>query len=229
MKAEQNTVAASGVEALIRKLKEEGVAAGQRKAEQIVADAQKRSEWLLQEAEREAQLLLKNARAESELIKAAGQDALKLAARETLLKVRDSVLSGFDHEVVRLVGMEMAKEEFLRQIIIELAGRLRKESGLDDNRKVKIQIPEEVMGFDELSRNPEQLEQDLLTRLTAVITADLLREGVQIEAADAPGYGLLIKLEDDNIVIDFTDAAVAALLSEHLLPRFRALLQGFIK
>jgi V/A-type H+-transporting ATPase subunit E len=229
MKTEHNTTAASGVEALIRKLREEGVAAGQKKAEEIVADAQKRSEWILQEAEREAQLLLKNAREESELMKAAGQDALKLAARETLLMVRDSLLVGFDQEVVRLVSQEMAKEECLRQIILELAGRLRKESGLDDNRKVKIRIPEQAMGFDELKRNPDQLEHDFLSRLTAVIASDLLKEGVQIEAADVPGYGVLIKLEDDNIVIDFTDAAVAALLSEHLQPRFRALLQGFIK
>jgi V/A-type H+-transporting ATPase subunit E len=229
MKAEQNKIASSGVEALIQKLKDEGVAAGQQKAERIVADAQKRSEWIIQEAEREARLLLTNARAESELIKAAGEDALKLAARETLLKVRDGLLAGFDHEVIRLVGKEMAKEECLRRIILELAGRLRKESGLDDNRKVNIRIPEHAVGPGDLRGSPEQLEQDFLSRLTAVIAADLLKEGVLIEAADGPDRGLLIKLEDDNIVIDFTDETVAALLLEHLQPRFRALMQGIIK
>jgi V/A-type H+-transporting ATPase subunit E len=40
---------------------------------------------------------------------------------------------------------------------------------------------------------------------------------------------LLIKLEEDNIVIDFSDKTVAALLLEHIQPRFRALLQGIIK
>jgi V/A-type H+-transporting ATPase subunit E len=229
MKSEQNKIASSGVEALIQKLKDEGVAAGQKKAERIVADAQNRSEWIIQEAEREARLLLANARAESELIKAAGKDALKLAARETLLKVRDGLLAGFDHEVIRLVGEEMAKEEGLRRIILELAGRLRKESGLDDNREVKIRIPERAVGPGDLRGSPEQLEQDFLSRLTAVIAADLLKEGVLIEAADGPSRGLLIKLEDDNIVIDFTDETVAALLLEHLQPRFRALLQGVLK
>lgn len=229
MKTESDTAAGTGVEDLIRKLREEGVAAGRKKAEEIVADAQKRAEWILQEAEREAQRLLENARSESEHIKAAGQDALKLAARDALLKVRNTLLSGFDREVVRLVGEEMAKEDCVRQIILELAGRLRKEIGLDDQRKVKIQIPEETIGFDDLERNSKQFERDGLNCLTAVIAADLLKEGVEIEAAEGAGHGVLIKLEDDRIVIDFTETAVAALLSEHLQPRFRALLQGLLK
>ncbi|WP_020563291.1 hypothetical protein [Methylosarcina fibrata] len=229
MKTESDTAAGSGVEDLILKLREEGVAAGRKKAEEIVADAQKHADWIVQEAEREAQRLVENARTESELIKAAGQDALKLAARDALLKVRDSLLGGFDREVVHLVGKEMAKEDCLRQIILELAGRLRKEIGLDEHRKVKIQIPEEAIGLDDLDRNSEQFERDGLNRLTAVIAADLLKEGVEIEAAEEVGHGVLIKLEDDRIVIDFTETAVAALLSEHLQPRFRALLQGFLK
>jgi V/A-type H+-transporting ATPase subunit E len=229
MKTESDTAAGSGVEDLIRKLREEGIAAGRKKAEEIVADAQKRAEWILQEAEREAQRLLENARAESEHVKAAGQDALKLAARDALLKVRNTLLGGFDREVVRLVGEAMAKEDCVRQIILELAGRLRKETGLNDQRKVKIQIPEEAIGFGDLDRNSGQFERDGLNRLTAIIAGDLLKEGVEIEAAEGQGRGVLIKLEDDRIVIDFTETAVAALLSEHLQPRFRALLQGFLK
>jgi V/A-type H+-transporting ATPase subunit E len=229
MKAEQTKEASSGVEALIQRLKEQGIAAGQEKAEQIVIDAQKRAEWIIEEAEREAQLLLNNARAEVEIARTAGQDALKLAARDAVLKLRDNLLGGFSREVVRAVGKEMAKEEFLRQLIIELAGRIRSETGLDNNQKIVIQIPDDIAGLEDLRRNPEKFQEGALSRFTSAVATDLLRAGVTIEVADDLSRGLLIKLEDDNMVIDFTDETVAALLLEHLQPRFRALLQGVVK
>lgn len=229
MKAEQTIETSSGVEALIQRLKDQGVAAGQEKAERIVADAQMRAESIIEKAEREAQQLLSHAKAETELIRAAGQDAVKLAARDAILKLRDNLIGGFSREVVRVVGKEMAKEEFLQQLIIELAGRVRKETGLDDNKNVVIQLPEDVAGLEDLRRNPEKLKEGALGRFAAGIAADLLRSGVKIEAVDDLSSGLLIKLEDDNIVIDFTDETIASLLLEHLQPRFRALLQGVVK
>ena len=61
------------------------------------------------------------------------------------------------------------------------------------------------------------------------IAANLLREGVRFEVADDIDAGLLVRLVDDAMVIDFTDETVTALLLEHLQPRFRALLQGIVK
>lgn len=229
MKAEQTKIASSGVEDLIQRLRDQGITAGQEKAEQVVGDAQKRAEWILEEAEREAELLLNNARADVERLKSAGQDALKLAARDAIIKLRDNLLGSFSREVIRMVGKEMVKEELLRQVIIELAGRVRSETGLDNYQKIIIQIPEDIAGLDDLRSNPEELKTGALNRLTAAISTDLFRAGVNIEVADDPVCGLLIKLEDDGIVIHFTDETVAALLLEHLQPRFRALLQGVVK
>jgi V/A-type H+/Na+-transporting ATPase subunit E len=39
----------------------------------------------------------------------------------------------------------------------------------------------------------------------------------------------MIRLEDNAMMIEFTDKAVATLLLKHLQPRFRALLQGIVK
>ncbi|MGR9086135.1 MAG: hypothetical protein ACU841_03565 [Gammaproteobacteria bacterium] len=229
MNGEHKHVVSSGVEALIQKLKDQGITAGQEKAEQIVADAQKRAEWIIQEAEREARLLLDNARAESEMIKAAGQDALNLAARDAFLKVRDHLLASFSRELTRVVGQEMNKEEFLRQLMLELAGRLRQEVGLDHNRNIRVLIPDTAVDMEDLRRHPEHHDRENLSRLTAAIAADLLKEGVHIEVSDELSQGLLIRLEDDHVAIDFTDETVSALLLKHLQPRFRAILQGVIR
>ncbi|MGJ0491221.1 hypothetical protein [Methylobacter sp.] len=229
MNNEKLPFASSGVEALIERLKEEGIAAGRKKAESIVIDAEKRAEWIIKEAQLEAQSLVNEARAEAEAMKAAGEDALKLAARDVFLQLRDTLLGSFSQEVTRVVGKQMARKDFLEKLILALAGRVRDKTGIDSNRQVVIQLPEDVIGVEELCRNPEELREGALTRFTASIAADLLREGVKFEVSDDLSGGLLIKLEEDNIVIDFSDKTVAALLLDHIQPRFRALLQGIIK
>jgi V/A-type H+-transporting ATPase subunit E len=229
MNNEKLPFVSSGVEALINRLKEQGIAAGQERAESIVTDAQKRAEWILDEAELEAQLIINNAKAEAEALKAAGEDALKLAARDVFLRLRDTLLGSFSREVTRVVGKQMTQEDFLEKLILALAGRVRDQTGIDDNRQVVIQLPEDVIGVEELRRNPEELREGALTQFTASIAAELLRAGVKFEVSGDLDGGLLIKLEDDNIVIDFSDQTVAALLLEHVQPRFRALLQGIVK
>ncbi|MGR9052088.1 MAG: hypothetical protein ACU84J_05515 [Gammaproteobacteria bacterium] len=229
MKTEQNHIASSGVEALIARLREEAVNAGQAKAEDIVLNAQKRAEWIIDEAELEAKQLLDKARAEAEAIKAAGFDALQLAGRDALLKLRDTLLGSFSQEVMRVVGKQMEKEAFIEQLILALAGRVREKTGLDGSGEIVVQLPEDAVGIDELRKNPEELNKGALSHLTAAIASDLLRKGVSFDVSDDIRGGIVVKLVDNNMTIDFSDAAVATLFLEHLQPRFRALLQGIVK
>jgi V/A-type H+-transporting ATPase subunit E len=222
-------IASSGVEALIERLRNEGVVAGQEKAEDIVSNAQKRAEWIIEEAELEAKELLDQARKQADDIKTAGQDALQLAARDAFIKLRDTLLGSFSHEVMRVVGEQMADKSFTEQLILALAGTVREKSGLDESKEIVISLPEDVMGIDELRKNPEELKQGSLSHYTASLAANLLREGVRLEITDEIEAGLLVRLVDDAMEIDFSDKAVAGLLLEHIQPRFRALLQGIVK
>ena len=229
MKAEKAEIASSGVEKLIERLRDEAINAGQAKAEDIVLNAQKRAAWIIEEAEQEAQLLIEKARGEVDALKASGVDALRLAGRDALLKLRDTLLGSFSQEVMRVVGKQMEKSEFIEQLILALAGRVREKTGLDQNSKIIFQLPEDIVGVEDLRRNPEELKQGTLSHLTAAIASDLLREGVSFEVSDQIKTGLVLKLEENNMMIDFTDEAVATLFLEHLQPRFRALLQGIVR
>lgn len=53
--------AASGVEALIERLREQGVEKGQQEAEQLVSEAQHRADWLIEQAEQEAREIIDQA------------------------------------------------------------------------------------------------------------------------------------------------------------------------
>lgn len=229
MKLEKSHVASSGVEKLIERLRDEAINTGQAKAEDIVVNAQKRAEWIVEEAELEAKQLLDKARSEAESIKSAGIDALQLAGRDALLKLRDTLLGSFSREVMRVVGKQMDKETFIAQLILALAGKVRDKAGLDSNTEIIIQLPEDAVGVDDLRKNPEELNQGVLSHLTAAIASDLLREGVTFDVSDEIRGGITVKLVDNNMTIDFSDEAVATLFLEHLQPRFRALLQGIVK
>ncbi len=225
----QPHIASSGVEALIKRLRNEGIAAGQEKAEDLVINAQKRAEWIVEEAELEAKSLIEKARQQADDIKAAGKDALQLAGRDAFLKLRDTLLGSFSHEVMRVVGEQMTDKHFTEKLILALAGIVREKTGLDKHSDIIISLPEDIMGVDELRKNPEELKLGELSQYTASIAANLLRSGVSFEVADDIKAGLFVRLVDDAMVIDFTDETVAALLLEHLQPRFRALLQGIVK
>jgi V/A-type H+-transporting ATPase subunit E len=119
--SEQNTeVTSSGVESLIERLREQGVSAGQERAENIVLDAQKRAEWIIEEAELEAQQLIVEAKKQSDALRMSGEDALKLATRDALLKLRDTLLGSFSKEVKRVVGQKMEQDAFLERLILQL-------------------------------------------------------------------------------------------------------------
>jgi len=229
MNEEKAEYASSGVEQLIERLREQAINAGQLKAESIVADAQRRAAWLIGEAEQEAKNILTKAQAEADAVQSSGADALNLAARDALLRLRDTLLGSFSQEVQRVVGEKMADRQFMEQLILALAGQVRDKTGLDRQQRLTFLLPENVVGVEELRKNPEELRQGELSHIAAALAGDLLRKGVHFEASGEVKTGLVIRLEDNAMFIDFTDEAVAALLLAHLQPRFRALLQGIVK
>ncbi len=229
MKNHSTELASSGVEALIDRLQQQGIVAGQEKAEKIVADAEKRAAWIIQEATLEAGLLVNKAKAEAEALKAAGEDALKLAARDSFIELRDFLLGRFRNEIMQLIKKRLSKKNFLAKLILVLAGKIKEKSGLERQKSIVIELPESLFDKDDLHKNPEQLQSGALSCFVADVTAGLLQEGVTFALSKQLDSGLSIKLKDEEVVIDFSDEAVGALLLGHLQPRFRALLEGMVR
>ena len=223
------TITSSGVENLIQRLREQGVEAGQVSAEKIVLDAQKRATWIVEEAKLEAEQLIANAKTTADAHQKSGEDALKLAMRDVLLKLRDTLLESFSQDVQRVVGQKMEQEAFLERLILQLAGKVREQLDLESKDEVSLFLPNKAVGVDDLKNNPEELKQGTLTHFTAAIAADMLRKGVSIYASNDMSSGLSIRLKEEGMAVEFTDETLSALLLEHLQPRFRALLQGIVK
>ena len=133
----------------------------------------------------------------------------------------------FTGEVRRLVGGEQQKRELLEKMILEIAGRVREE--VTQSQEVEVLLPRQVAGLAELSRNPEELEQGVLTQFVRLTVQGMIREGVSFGVAKDNQGGLRIRLVDKEVILDLTDRAVADAILEHLQPRFRALMEGVVK
>jgi V/A-type H+/Na+-transporting ATPase subunit E len=222
-------LASSGVEALIARLREEGVQSGRAEAERIVAEAGRQAAAILREAHSKAQEVLRQAREDADRIRAAGEEALRVAMRDSILKMKGHLSTRFSEEVRRLVAADMAQEAFLARLILEVAGRARREAAMDEASELEILLPPGVVALDELRRRPEELREGSLSHFVLSVANNVLRDGVSFGTAGDLTGGIRIRLQDGEIQVDLTPERVAEVLLEHLHPRFRAILEGTVK
>ena len=216
-----------GVEELIDRLRDEGVKSGREEAERVVADAEARARWLVEQAQEEADKLIENARTESQALRSSADDALQVAARDMLLSLRERLTHRFAGEVRRLVSDQLGDKEFLKQLILEIAGR-QKEI-VDEGDKVEILLPRKALEVGELGKNSGDMQDGELTEFVLGITDTMLRDGVTVRVTDAEDEGISARLVNEEIQVEVTADAVSSLLLEHLQPRFRALLEGIVR
>lgn len=219
----------SGVDALIAKLRDEGVSAGRSEAEAIVADAKAEAEKILSKARAEADQHLGAARKEADAYRQAGEEALKTAMRDAVLEMKAGMMQKFSADVKRLVSHDMHDPEVLKSMILAIAGRVREGAGLSEDDAIDVILPADVIGIEELRQKPEELGKGRVTGFVLGLTGDMLREGVAFYGSDEMGPGLRVEVKDKDIVLDVSEEAVADILLQHLQPRFRAILEGIVK
>lgn len=226
---QKQTATTAGVEALITRLRDEGVCAGRSEADRIIAEAQAHAREILEKAEAQARALRADARTEAEALRRAGEDALRIAVRDTLLDLKSQISQRFAAEVSKTVSHVMRDDDLLKRMILAVASRARDEAGIDRAEEVVIDLPRHAVGLDELRRKPEELVEGSLTHFAAATAADMLRAGVTFTRQEDDEAGIRLHLLDRGVSVDLTDTAVAALLLAHLQPRFRALLEGVVR
>ncbi len=219
-------LASSGVEALIERLRAEGVEAGRVEAERIVAQARLEAARILRDAEARGKEIRESVQRETDALRRGGEDALRVAMRDTLLRLKAELANRFSDEVKRLIAAKLEQEAFLERLILEVAARAREEAGVDAGQAVD-QLPRALVSPDELRRNPLELREGSLSHFVLSLAGNLLAEGVTFGVAPEPGgRGIHLALEGQEVRIDLTDETVAATLLAHLQPRFRAILEG---
>ena len=221
----ETTKAASGVQELINRLRDEGVKAGREKSDQVLREAQEEASRIVAQAKAEAEEMLSKARSKIETERAAANDSLRVAIRDTELKMEAELKAGFAAHVKRLVSVELSDREFLRQIVLAIAGMAAGDKACE-GQSVEVLLPQDLFETDERETRLTEKGQDRMRHLVLGISGDMLREGVDLKPSEEISAGIRIRLVGEDLEIDLSDQAISDLLLQNLLPRYRAIVSG---
>jgi len=216
-------VESAGVDKLIDRLRDDGIAQGRSQAQALVTAAQKQASDIVATAQRQADSILVNAKEEAGKLKAAGEHAVALAMRDTILSLEGEVVKEFRNELVQLIKGLLADPAFLQRLILEVASKAAPAS---TGKRVELLLPAEIVSLEDLQRKPEQATPGTLMHFVLSLGGGMLREGISFGVTDDGEAGIRVRLVDDDVRIDLTESAISELLLRHMLPRFRALLRG---
>jgi V/A-type H+-transporting ATPase subunit E len=208
--------AASGVQDLINRIRDEGVQSAQAEANRMLAEARSEAARIVATAKRDAQAMRKSAREEIETETTAAIEALRIAARDTGLQLRTAVFSAFEEHVRRLVTDVTTDGSILRDLVLVLAGRTAGEVIKD--RDATILIP------GELSEEANKELESFLRESAAALSGQVLREGIELIPSSEVRGGARVQLVGEDLEIDLSDEALSEMMLGLLLPRYRALL-----
>ncbi|KGF73407.1 hypothetical protein DO97_20215 [Neosynechococcus sphagnicola sy1] len=81
-----------------------------------------------------------------------------------------------------------------------------------------------------LSSNPgsESATEAALSSFILSLSQEGLGKGIHFVPSHEIFHGFKVHVEGEQVTVDLTDEAVATLLKQYLLPRFRAVLEGYV-
>lgn len=112
---------AETVQSFIETLRANGVEAGRKEAERIRREAEEKAEQIVRDAESKARQIVEEAEREREKTLERTQTDLKLAARDTVAKLRDSLSQAVNRVLAQKVSETFDDETFLKELIRDMA------------------------------------------------------------------------------------------------------------
>jgi len=209
----------TSVQALIDRIRDQGVQSANREAARILAEAEAKASHLLAEAQKQVEQLRAKATADIEAEQAAAQEALKLSARDTVTRLKNVVAVAFETFVRRLVTTATQDRELMKNLILVLAGHSSEE--FIKEKKIQILLSEAI-----LTGQSDPKLRDLGKQTILSLSSDMLREGVELIPSSSVEGGAKVRLVGEQLEIDLSDKAISKMLAAHLLPRFQAILTG---
>lgn len=209
----------SGVQQLLERIRDEGVGAARREAERILSSAEEEAATLRARARAEAKALLDEAHEKVAVEQQAGREALQLAARDALLELRATIRDEFEAFVKRLVTRETCDTAFLRDLVLVIAGQ-------SAERFLKSRRAQVLLNRDLLEPAAAEVEEESefgseLSGRTLEISAEVLRDGIELLPSSGLKAGARVRLVDEGLELDLSDEAISRMLMRFLLPRFR--------
>ncbi len=182
---------------LIDRIRQEGVANGEKTAEALVAEAKKKAADIVAEAQKKAQDATAKAEADAKAFAERGRQTLQQAARDLLISIGGSVGRVVSGVVDAKVGAALTPET-VGQMLVKLAASY----GSAENLTVAL----------------GEADAAALKGGVSKEVNDMLAKGLQIESDKEIFKGFRLGTKGGQVFHDFTKEAIAESLANFLRP-----------
>jgi hypothetical protein len=200
---------ADSIESFVTKLQNEGVEAGKKEAEKIRAEAQEEADRIVKEAEQKADKIRQDAERDAEDTRQRGQTDLELAARDTVLRLRETLNRALRTVLASGTQEALRDTEFLKGLIHDVVMQYT-QADQEGKTTVEVRVSDEAK--DQLT---EWCRQQLAPQAQGTGAAVDIK-GVLSEA------GFEYQVQDANVEV--TQASVVETLQDLVSPRLRGML-----
>lgn len=196
------------LQALLERIHRDGVEKAESERERIVSDARAEADRIVADARAEGEKIVGDARKQAELLERKGEDALRQAARDTLLSLSERL-----KDRLRAVVQAALAEDLDAQGFSEALAKWV-ESELKSDKTTSIEVG--VARKDE-----ETLSKHLMSRL-----GKDLKDRAGIAPLKELDSGFMLKFSGTDMEYDFSDEALTDVLCEFLSPRLAEIVRG---
>lgn len=193
------------LESLIEKIKKEAIEEGQQAAAAIVDKANEEAAAIVGNARKDAEKIVGDARTQAAKLQENANQALRQAARDVELLLKEQLTALFNRVFKRGVGGALGPE-FLQGIILKLVDEWAEKGTVEVTVSAADKKKLETLLFSHLK---EELEQS-----------------VTIRASHAVARGFRFELKGGSVYYDFTDETIADALKAFINPSLQAILDG---
>ncbi len=195
-----------GLEDVVQELKNRGIAAGQKQAEEIEAAAKEKAAKIVADARAEAEGIKAAAKAEKEATLAAMRAEMAQAGRVGLTAFRKAIEDGFlVPEVAGEVKSALGKQSVLEPAILELVRAFAKQ-GMKSSQ-IEVLLP---------AARQKDLAGAFVTKLRTRGAA-----GVNVAFDESLTFGFRIGPKGEGFSFDLSDEGFQEIFLRFLSPRFR--------
>jgi V/A-type H+-transporting ATPase subunit E len=207
-----------GVRELILRLEEEGIEAGRREAARLLAAAEQRAAEVVFHAEQQAAALREATEREAAVRESTLREALRLAARDTVHRLKEELDEVFGTRLRRHVADALATPPVAEVLITRVARALAAAGEADD---VRI-----VTHDDAPARRLPLDDEAALDGTVAAVLRELVADGVALGAGRHAAGALRILMAGGDLQLELDEQRLTELLRASLSPRLRAVLDG---
>ena len=198
---------ADDLQALLNKINEEGLKKAEQTKADIIAKAEADAKAIIKKAQEEADDCRAKAQADSQILVQKGEEALRQAARDMMLSLRQQLQSRVKTAVLQLMDATLDAQQ-MPNVIAQIIQSYLQNDGNEDNLELLV--------------NPQQL--DALSAAVKSMLADNLKERCEFSPAPSVTNGFKLAFKDNDVLYDFTDQALADAVASYVGPRIAAAL-----